>query len=115
MSRNRAVVPQPTPRISCDLARRAASESRQILNPQRARRCGAISGSVGVSGSGLAIRSHNGVSFLLCLDEGQQRTIGRRGRDANGASTADTGTADRLLHGGKIGCRQHEARTAALG
>jgi hypothetical protein len=55
------------------------------------------------------------VSFLLCLDEGQQRTIGRRGRDANGASAADTGTADRLLRGGKIGCRKHEAGTAALG
>jgi hypothetical protein len=55
------------------------------------------------------------VSFLLCLDEGQQRTIGRRGRDANGASAADTGTADRLLRGGKIGCRKHEACTAALG
>jgi len=61
MSRNRPVVPQPTPRISCDLARSAASESRQVLNPQRARRCGAISGSVGVSGSGLAIRSRNGL------------------------------------------------------
>src|SRR5712691_12440376 len=55
------------------------------------------------------------VSVLLCLDEGQQRTIGRRGRDANGGATADTGTADRLLRGGKVGCRQHEARTAALG
>jgi hypothetical protein len=55
------------------------------------------------------------VSFLLCLDEGQQRTIGRRGRDANGASAADTGTADRVLRGGKIGCRKHEAGTAALG
>ena len=55
------------------------------------------------------------VSFLLCLDEGQQRTIGRRGRDANGASTADAGTADRGLRGGKIGCSKHETGTAALG
>src|SRR5216684_2583775 len=54
-------------------------------------------------------------SFLLCLDESQQRTIGRRGRDANGACTADRGTADRLLRGGKIGCREHETGTAALG
>jgi len=55
------------------------------------------------------------VNFLLCLDEGQQRTVGRRWRDANGASAADSGTADRLLRGGKIGCRKHEACTAALG
>ena len=55
------------------------------------------------------------VSFLLRLDEGQQRTIGRRRRDANGASTVDTGTADRLLRGGKIGCCKHETCTAALG
>ena len=55
------------------------------------------------------------VNFLLRLDEGQQRAIGRRGRDANSTSTADIGTADRLLRGGKIGCRKHEAGTAALG
>jgi len=54
-------------------------------------------------------------SFLLCLDEDQQRTIGCCGRDANGASTAGTGTADRGLRGGKIGCRKHEACAAAVG
>jgi hypothetical protein len=55
------------------------------------------------------------VNFLLRFDEGQQRTIGRRGRDANGVSAVDTGTADRLFRGGKIRCRKHEAGTAALG
>ncbi len=83
MSRNRPVVPQPTPRISCDLARSAASEAEGL--------CSAPEATMEFCGS-----------FLLCLDESQQRTIGCRGRDANSGATADTGTAEHLLCGGKI-------------
>ncbi len=45
------------------------------------------------------------ISFLLCLDEGQQRAVG--GGDANRACAADAGTTDHLLRGGEIGSRQH--------
>src|ERR1700687_1844010 len=51
---------------------------------------------------------------LLCLDEDQQRAIGRGWCDANSACAADAGAADLLPGGGEIGCRKHEARSAAL-
>ena len=104
MSRNRPVVPQPTPRISCG----TAIEKRFILAKRSAAKAEVLS-------SAPEGTMEFFVSVLLCLDEGQQRTIGRRGRDANGGCTADTGTADRLLRGGKIACRKHETGTAALG
>ena len=109
MSRNRPVVPQPTPRISCGTAIK-----KDLLCECRLTRFAATRFSfAGRCGSVITRRCHPAPP--LRLDEGQQRTIGRRRRDANGGSTADTGTADRLLRGGKIGCRQHEAGTAALG
>ena len=104
MSRNRPVVSQPTPRICCG----TAIEKRFILAKRSAAKAEVLS-------SAPEGTMEFCVSFLLSLDEGQQRTIGCRRRDANGGCTADTGTADRLLCFGKIGCRQHEAGAAALG
>src|SRR5438105_10468307 len=55
------------------------------------------------------------IEMSLPVNEGQQCTVGSRRGDAESASTADAGAADRLLRSGEIGCRQHEACTAALG